>query len=209
MKILAIIALLILPVAAWADQCGPVRGIAGRFDYYLLSLTWSPAFCETEAGRHNPQQCGTGADYGFVVHGLWPQYAQGQWPQCCQAVDALRPSAVVDEASKVMIGSRLRQHEWDKHGSCVTSRQDEYFDRVNRAVAAFGLAPSLRAGGVGRIRVSDLKRNWPVPPQSLTVTCTGKRLAEIRLCLDKELAPTPCPSAVVRNDNCPGTVMLD
>lgn len=204
----AVLGMLTASTTAWADRCGPARGKAGVYDYYLLSLSWAPAYCDTDSGRRNPQQCGPGADYGFVVHGLWPQYAEGQWPQCCQAVETVKRSPAVDEASKAMIGSGLRQHEWDKHGSCVTSRQDEYFGKINRAVAAFGLAPSLPGGSVERIRVSDLKRNWPVPPQSITVRCKGRRLDEVRLCLDKGLAPMPCPEAQVKSDNCPGTVDL-
>lgn len=194
---------------AWADQCGPSRGTVGRYDYYLLSLSWAPAYCDTEPGRRDQQQCGPGVGYGFVVHGLWPQYAEGQWPQCCQAVAPVKPSAAVEEVSRVMIGSRLRQHEWDKHGSCVTSRQDEYFGKINQAVAAFGLAPGVTPPGAGRLRVSDLKRNWPVPARAVTVRCRGERLQEVRLCLDKALSAIPCPAAVARSDNCPGTVRLD
>ncbi|EME71434.1 ribonuclease I [Paramagnetospirillum caucaseum] len=208
MKFLLIIAGLLLPAAAMAEQCGPARGTAGRYDYYLFSLSWAPSYCDTPAGSRDPRQCGPGASYGFVVHGLWPQYAEGRWPQCCQAVPAVKPSPTVDEVSRVMVSPRLRQHEWDKHGSCVTDRQDEYFGKINRAAAALGLAPALPAGGVERIRVSDLKRNWPVPPRSITVHCKGRRLDEVRICLDRELAPMPCPEAQVKSDNCPGTVDL-
>jgi ribonuclease T2 len=46
----------------------------GQFDYYVLSLSWSPSFCEASGERGAPpqQQCGARA-YSFVVHGLWPQ----------------------------------------------------------------------------------------------------------------------------------------
>src|ERR1700750_1645899 len=58
----------------------------GRFDFYVLSLSWSPSFCEAsqERGpnRAPNQQCGE-RPYSFVVHGLWPQYAKG-FPEFCQ-----------------------------------------------------------------------------------------------------------------------------
>src|SRR6476469_4564070 len=50
---------------------------AGQFDFYVLSLSWSPSFCATAAERGNGRgptpQCGP-RHYSFVVHGLWPQY---------------------------------------------------------------------------------------------------------------------------------------
>ncbi len=204
----AFLGILIAAATAGAGQCGPVRGTVGDYDYYLLSLSWAPGFCATPAGRTNTRQCGPQASYGFVVHGLWPQYADGRWPQCCQPVSPLKSSPAVDQASRVMIGAKLRQHEWDKHGACVTSRQDEYFDRINRAVSALGLAPDVPGGGGGRIRITDLKRHWPVPPQSISVQCKGRKLAEVHICLDKALSPLPCPMAEVKSDNCPGTVDL-
>ena len=50
----------------------------GEFDFYVLSLSWSPSFCEEAAergngGRSQRAQCG-GRPFSFVVHGLWPQY---------------------------------------------------------------------------------------------------------------------------------------
>src|SRR5450830_1812920 len=49
----------------------------GEFDFYVLSLSWSPSFCEEASERGNggrsQAQCG-GRPFSFVVHGLWPQY---------------------------------------------------------------------------------------------------------------------------------------
>jgi ribonuclease T2 len=55
------------------------RRVSGKFDYYVLALSWSPTYCASRAGRRDRQQCGTGRGYAFVVHGLWPQYEKG-WP---------------------------------------------------------------------------------------------------------------------------------
>src|SRR5579862_3487496 len=55
----------------------------GNFDFYVLSLSWSPSFCDAGAARaqDNPE-CGP-RPYAFVVHGLWPQYERG-FPKSCQ-----------------------------------------------------------------------------------------------------------------------------
>src|SRR5436309_4612761 len=56
----------------------------GEFDFYVLSLSWSPSFCEeaAERGGRSQTQC-SGRPYAFVVHGLWPQYENG-FPEYCQ-----------------------------------------------------------------------------------------------------------------------------
>lgn len=191
--------------AAGAASCPSPRGKTGEFDYYLLSLSWSPAFCVTPAGRSNPRQCGDGG-HGFVVHGLWPQYSRGGWPQCCGGTPPFDAAAVTADVSRVMIGQDLQRHEWTKHGACATARPDEYFRRIGQAVAAYGLGESVKPS---RIKVSALKSHWPrLPPEAITVRCAGARLSEVRLCLDKSLAPMDCPKAVADSDNCPGTVTL-
>ncbi len=59
----------------------------GKFDFYVLSLSWSPSYCEASAerqseGRRPDPQCGP-RPFSFVVHGLWPQYENG-FPEFCQ-----------------------------------------------------------------------------------------------------------------------------
>src|SRR4051794_17362205 len=63
----------------------------GEFDFYVLSLSWSPSYCEASAERPSTasptsqrpdQQCAE-RPYAFVVHGLWPQYERG-FPEYCQ-----------------------------------------------------------------------------------------------------------------------------
>ena len=62
------------------------QDMSGQFDFYVLSLSWSPSFCATAAergrGRAGNAQCGA-RPYSFVAHGLWPQYDKG-FPEYCQ-----------------------------------------------------------------------------------------------------------------------------
>jgi ribonuclease I len=53
----------------------------GKFDYYVLVLSWSPSFCAANAerapARSKPDPpCGP-RPYSFVVHGLWPRQERG------------------------------------------------------------------------------------------------------------------------------------
>jgi ribonuclease I len=55
-------------------------GPRGSYDYYVMALSWSPTFCQTHPDED--EQCGH-KGYGFVLHGLWPQYEGGNGPQRC------------------------------------------------------------------------------------------------------------------------------
>jgi ribonuclease T2 len=70
------VALLLNPPAATAQD--QRQDMPGQFDFFVLSLSWSPSFCAAAAergrGRAANAQCGV-RPYSFVVHGLWPQYA--------------------------------------------------------------------------------------------------------------------------------------
>lgn len=46
---------------------------AGDFDYYVLSLSWSPTWCALEGDERGSPQCDADRDLGWVLHGLWPQ----------------------------------------------------------------------------------------------------------------------------------------
>lgn len=82
--VFACLALLLTPQAATAEDAR--QNAPGQFDFYVLSLSWSPSFCAgaTEraaergsgGGAATAQQCGP-RPYSFVVHGLWPQYEKG------------------------------------------------------------------------------------------------------------------------------------
>ena len=62
----------------WAQD--PRQNEPGKFDFYMLALSWSPSYCEASRERapdRSPdQQCGA-RPFSFVVHGLWPQYDSG------------------------------------------------------------------------------------------------------------------------------------
>ena len=91
---LAIVLLIVLTVgsmgAANARESGNARAqsVAGVFDYYLLALSWSPTFCLT---HQKDAQC-SGKGYGFVLHGLWPQYTRGGWPQSLSLIHISEPT---------------------------------------------------------------------------------------------------------------------
>jgi Ribonuclease T2 family len=120
-----------LPIAN-AQAPGAAANSPGNFDFYVFSLSWSPSFCETPAAERARGQCETGANLGFVVHGLWPQYARG-FPSDCSPAGRV-PSRIALEGARDLYPSLgLARHEWAKHGTCSGKSPTDYFADVRRA----------------------------------------------------------------------------
>src|ERR1700685_3403720 len=105
-------------------------GVPGDFAYYLLSLSWSPAFCLSSPGS---AECSGPRRYGFIVHGLWPQFEQG-WPEHCD-VHRPVPDGVVQGIADLMPARELVYHEWSTHGTCSGLEPEAFFALVRRAYA--------------------------------------------------------------------------
>src|SRR2546426_3552677 len=111
----------------------------GEFDYYVLSLSWSPSFCEEaeergNSGRSQQAQCG-GRPFSFVVHGLWPQYEHG-FPEYCQRPSPRLDRNIMTSMLDLMPAPGLIFNEWDKHGTCSGLGARAYFESVRKARAA-------------------------------------------------------------------------
>jgi ribonuclease T2 len=188
--------------ASSRHRSGAGEGTPGDFAYYLLSLSWSPAFCLSSPGS---AECSGARRYGFIVHGLWPQYEQG-WPEHCD-VHRPVPDGVVQGIADLMPARALVYHEWSTHGTCSGLEPEEFFALVRRAYAGIVIPPELsnlnRAIEQSPAAVADafLRANPRLAAQSLVVTCSGQgapRLREIHLCLDRNLTPRACSADVVR-----------
>jgi ribonuclease T2 len=174
--------------------------VAGRFDYYLMSLSWSPSFCET-----HPQETSQCAHqgYGFVLHGLWPQNRNGSWPQHCSS-DAAPDEATVQHTLAFMPSRHLIEHEWETHGACTGLDPHGYFDLADHAFASVKVpgvlaAPQRPPAISAKEVVSDfVEANPGLSEDMISVTChDGYELTEVRVCLNKDsLAPQACGGRV-------------
>src|SRR5580693_734359 len=108
----------------------------GQFDFYVLSLSWSPSFCAAahDSGRSGGAQCGA-RPYSFVVHGLWPQYEKG-FPQYCEQPSPRLYHGIMESMLDLMPAPRLIYNEWDKHGTCSGLSPRAYFETIRKARAA-------------------------------------------------------------------------
>lgn len=105
------------------------RHVAGQFDYYQLVLSWSPTHCAGNGRGDTDTQCGVKRKrpYGFVLHGLWPQYDRG-WPEFCTTRGRpYVPNGVIEQMMDIMPSRGLIIHEYKKHGTCSGLDPATYF----------------------------------------------------------------------------------
>jgi len=179
----------------------------GQFDYYVLSLSWSPSFCAAAAERDNARgaslQC-SARPYSFVVHGLWPQYERG-FPEFCQVPAPRLDRGIVSSMLDLMPAPHLVFNEWDRHGTCAGLSARAYFDTIRKARAAVKIPAAyldLREPlSVTPDAVEDAFRtaNPGLPPDGMAIGCDKKRLTEVRICLSKELQFRECPEVAKRS----------
>src|SRR6516165_6162279 len=176
------------------------ENVPGQFDYYVLSLSWSPSFCETATGSARRTQCGP-RPFSFVVHGLWPQYEQG-FPESCEVPAPRLNRNIMRSMLDLMPAPGLIFHEWDQHGTCSGLPPREYFDLIRRAREKVRIPeqysnPTI-ALNVSPQQVADafIGINEGLSATGISIDCSRRRLREVRICMTRDLQFRDCsPSA--------------
>jgi ribonuclease T2 len=172
--------------------------IGEGFDFYVLSLSWSPSYCEAEGEEANRQQCSTARPYAFVVHGLWPQFERG-FPESCRTDETDVSNATLRTLYDIMPAAGLIRHQWRKHGSCSGLDQDDYFAVLRAARETVAIPSEFRhLDGYRTLDPNDaetafLKANPSLPEDAVAVTCDRRYLREIRVCMTRDLEFRSCP----------------
>ena len=177
---------------------------AGDFDYYVMSLSWSPTWCALEGDRRGSPQCDDDADFGWVLHGLWPQYEQG-WPSYCPT-NHRNPSRSDTAGEADLFGSSgSAWHQWNKHGRCTGLSADDYyalsreaFSRINRPELLRKLKDPVRLPAAV-IEQAFQESNPGLEDAEITITCKAGRIQEARICLTRDLELRDCGSDVSRD----------
>ena len=185
-----------LPSASQPARRVPTTG-------YTLAMNWAPEYCHARRGqRGGDPECGSGAAArGFTLHGLWPDGdGPNRWPQYCRPV-ALLTEAQMAPVREATPSPQLRQHEWAKHGSCVTDDPHAYFAEEARLFRSF-VAPDM--AGLARRRdltafdvqqaFADANRGLRPTMVRLNVNRRGW-LEEVWLCLGLDKRPRPCAAS--------------
>ncbi len=202
-RFLALLCLLAAPVAA--------QDRAGVFDYYVLSLSWSANWCALEGDARNAPQCDGAADFGWVLHGLWPQYEQG-YPAHCATSERAPSRSDTAAMADIMGSAGLAWHQWRKHGVCSGLSPDAYFALSREAFARINRPEVFRRLDrevtlpASVIEAAFLRDNPALTADQITITCKSGYIQEARICMTRNLAFRRCGSDVIRD--CSASIAL-
>ena len=183
-----------------ASQVAPKKVPLGKgFDFYVLSLSWSPTWCAGNDSGGRTQQCRRGENNGFIVHGLWPQNDRG-YPEYCSTRESDRvPENLGRTVLDIIPSMGLIGHQWRKHGSCSGLSHKDYFTVTRAAFERIRLPVELDARGSRRLApdaVEDafIAANPGLNAKGMAVTCEDGQLEEVRICLNADLSFRACPA---------------
>jgi ribonuclease T2 len=193
-----LIACLTVPGIAIAQK----KGIPGKFDFYVLALSWSPDYCQS-AGNRDPQQCGQGKKLGFVLHGLWPQYNRG-YPANCS--NETLSESVKQQFPDLFPSAKLYDHEWEKHGTCSGRSPSEYLQLSKQVKNSVNIPSSYKNPYKPfRTTINELKQNFASAnsnfnTDSVAPYCSGsgRFLKEVFFCFSTSGQPQACSPEVLK-----------
>jgi ribonuclease T2 len=168
------------------------------FDFYVLSLSWAPSYCEIE-GDPSELQCGSSRPYAFIVHGLWPQFEKG-WPENCGAEPSYVPDDLVRSLRDIMPSAGLVGYQWRKHGGCSGLGMDDYFDVLRAARERVVIPERYRTLAdrstidPGKVERDFVEANQGLSRSGMAVTCDQSHVREVRICMTRSLEFRTCPA---------------
>ncbi len=193
---------LLLAATLYAAPAHADGEAAGDFDYYVLSLSWSPTFCALEGEARDNPQCDR--DLGWVLHGLWPQYENG-WPSYCRTSERNPSRADTNAMVDIMGSSGSAWHQWKKHGVCSGLSSADYYALARKAFGMIRKPPVPRnltkpvTLPASLIEEAFLQSNSKLSADMITITCKDNRIQEARICLTKDLERRKCGRDTIRD----------
>ncbi|XP_055353906.1 ribonuclease Oy-like [Paramacrobiotus metropolitanus] len=203
------------------------------FDFLLFAQQWPASAC-VDGHFTASATCGFPpglSQTGWTVHGLWPSKIKSMGPDTCSRTafkaDILKP--LMQDLQTVwpnLITSKpddsFWAHEWTKHGTCAASvpalaGEFNYFNKLLQFYKQYNLYNALQAANivpsVSKTYTQDavmaaLRKGFN---KQVGVHCAYRKdtqqhyLAEIRLCLTKDLTLMDCPQDIMRREtaSCP------
>ena len=182
------------------SSSSPNTASKANFDYYLMTLSWAPEFCTVTPKAKSSDECNPKKQMGLVVHGLWPQYDSGKWPESCANTPQV-PSDLVDRMLPIMPGEPLIQHEWAKHGTCSGLSMQDYFGAIEKFYNGLRLPPDFKKPteaaqtSPGAIAGKFATAN-DAPKAAFRVSCPKNEFSAVQVCLGKDMKYIACPDTV-------------
>lgn len=166
-------------------------------DYYQLALSWSPSFCDLQkrkndgdTPKHLKYQCDQADQFGWVIHGLWPQAEDARspadHPRFCQGDLPPVSEELIKQYMPESPGANLLQGQWEKHGACAFESAERYFAKQKELFMGLTLPtePMDR-----KALFAWLKKHNP----QLNNAYLGATKTELYICYDKQWNVIDCP----------------
>lgn len=170
--------------------------------FYMLALTWAPEDCRAHGSAPGYELQCRDNDFGFVLHGLWPNGAARRHPRYCGPAPAIDPATVRKHACMTP-STVMQQHEWAAHGTCGWTTPEAYFGQaatlwnVVRSPAPLGTTMTA-----GALRDAFVAANpWMKRDGIYIKTVEGGRLMDVRVCYDLAYSPVACKGPLGAGDD--------
>ncbi|MBA0621130.1 hypothetical protein Godav_006779 [Gossypium davidsonii] len=177
------------------------------FDFFYFVQQWPGAYCHSDKKSCCYPTTGKPAA-DFSIHGLWPNYNDGSYPQNCDSNNPFDASKISDLISNMRKnwpslscpsndGESFWSHEWEKHGTCSESVFDQhsYFEttlglkqqaNLLKALKAAGIEPDGSSYSLENIKDAIKEGSGYTPWIECNEDSSGNsQLYQVYLCLDK------------------------
>lgn len=189
------------------------------FDFFILALTWANTYCCENSKKCPLQSASEFGSSNLILHGLWPTFANGDYPKNCKKVKRnLDRTADLPLLSKDLSpgllkdGGSFAEHEYYKHGTCIDrlSTFHEYFSESMRVMYSIPKTtkgtPAVISRNVGKkVALSELKDAFD---KKVAIACTNAcQLKEVFLCFEKRRDglvgnAIDCSKDILKKDSC-------
>lgn len=169
-------------------------------EFYVLSYSWAPNHCQGKdatPGSRDYLQCGSGRNFGYILHGLWPQGTfknPGHYPRACEGDQKKIDRAVLEKYLCMTPSFDLLQHEYENHGTCMHDESledpDVYFGKALELHSTLTL-PKKQITDEAAGKKWFSQNNWQLHGDSLYFDHKTK---EWRICYDRSFAVISCPN---------------
>ncbi|KAL3696530.1 hypothetical protein R1sor_010606 [Riccia sorocarpa] len=202
--------------------------VISDFDFFYFVVQWPGSYCDLKKACCYPT-LGKPAS-NFSIHGLWPNYDDGTYPQNCDPSDTFDYSQIQDLIPQMnkywgslscpsSDGTDFWSHEWEKHGTCSGGlSQHEYFAKGLALIKSLNLLGSLQNAGVkpssqATYDVSTIQKalgsaiGFTPGVECNTAANKNNQLYQVYICVDKD-AETFIECPVYPNGKCKPSVHL-
>lgn len=179
-------------------------GRPGKFDFYVLAMSWSPDYCADQGNNNDTQQCAIGKRLGLALHGLWPQYRQG-YPSHCTTEKFSKSSQ--EKFPNLYPSDSLYAHEWEKHGTCSGLKQADYLALSKKLKESIVIPAQYKSPSkpfrttVDKLKQAFLATHSGWSTDFLAISCSGKSgrfLKEILFCYSLDGKANSCSQEVLK-----------